>query len=198
MGEELTLVSIVLDGEELSEERYKLEAETLTIQQPGDAFIVEITNRIQLRQQYSLSGLYQSKTMLCTQCEAEGFRRMTWFLDRPDVMSTYSVTLIADKDLYPVLLSNGNRTDQGQLANNKHWASWHDPFPKSSYLFALVAGNLACLKDNFTTCSGRDIALEIYVEEHDLGKTQHAMQSLKIQCCGMSRPLAVNTILIYI
>jgi aminopeptidase N len=179
MGEELTLVSIVLDGEELSEERYKLEAETLTIQQPGDAFIVEITNRIQPVNNTSLSGLYQSKTMLCTQCEAEGFRRMTWFLDRPDVMSTYSVTLIADKDLYPVLLSNGNRTDQGQLANNKHWASWHDPFPKSSYLFALVAGNLACLKDNFTTCSGRDIALEIYVEEHDLGKTLHAMQSLK-------------------
>jgi len=179
MGEDLTLVSIDLDNQALSEQQYLLNTETLTILQPGDDFILEITNRIQPASNTALSGLYESKKMLCTQCEAEGFRRITWYLDRPDVMSSYQVTLVADKDNYPVLLSNGNRIDQGVLDNNKHWASWHDPFPKPSYLFALVAGNLACLQDRFTTCSGREIALEVYVEAHDLDKTQHAMQSLK-------------------
>ncbi|MBQ0724937.1 MAG: aminopeptidase N [Cycloclasticus sp.] len=179
VGEDLTLVSILVDNQALAEKDYLINDETLTILQPSDDFILEITNRIQPSSNTALSGLYESKTMLCTQCEAEGFRRITWYLDRPDVMSSFHVTLVADKDNYPVLLSNGNRIDQGVLDNNKHWASWQDPFPKPSYLFALVAGNLACLQDRFTTCSGREIALEIYVEAHDLDKTQHAMQSLK-------------------
>ncbi|ORU90524.1 MAG: aminopeptidase N [Cycloclasticus sp. symbiont of Poecilosclerida sp. M] len=179
MGEELSLVSITLNGETLNDTDYTLDAETLTIHQPTNEFVLEISNRINPASNTALSGLYESNKMLCTQCEAEGFRRITWFLDRPDVMSTYSVKLTADKQLYPVLLSNGNRINAGELDNNKHWIEWRDPFPKPSYLFALVAGDLACLKDNFTTSSNRNVALEVYVEEHDLEKSQHAMQSLK-------------------
>ena len=182
VGEELSLVSISIDGETLSSEKFSVDDKTLTIENPSDEFILEITNRINPSKNTALSGLYESNTMLCTQCEAEGFRRITWFLDRPDVMSIFTVTIVADKDNYPILLSNGNcsgRSNAGELENNKHWTSWHDPFPKPCYLFALVAGDLACLSDTFTTCSGRDIALEVYVEEHDLDKTQHAMQSLK-------------------
>jgi aminopeptidase N len=155
-----------------------LDDETLTLHAPQDEFVLEISNRINPAKNTALSGLYESNDMLCTQCEAEGFRRITWFLDRPDVMSIFSVTIEADENKYPILLSNGNRTGSSKNGS-KHTASWHDPFPKPSYLFALVAGDLACLKDTFTTCSGRDIALEVYVEEHDLNKTQHAMQSLE-------------------
>ena len=181
MGEELTLISIAINGETLSSEKYLLSNDTLTIHNPEIDFVLEISNHINPTTNTALSGLYKSKTMLCTQCEAEGFRRITWFLDRPDVMSVFNVTIVADKDKYPVLLSNGNCTGRSNnvLGTNKHSTSWHDPFPKPCYLFALVAGDLACLKDSFTTCSGKDIALEVYVEEHDLDKTQHAMQSLK-------------------
>ena len=178
-GEELTLKSISLNGETLTADQYTLNDESLSIAVLDKEFTLEIVNSINPAQNTALSGLYESNDMLCTQCEAEGFRRITWFLDRPDVMSIFSVMIEADKDKYPILLSNGNRVKHGNLANGKHWAKWHDPFPKPAYLFALVAGNLACLKDNFTTCSGRDVTLEIYVEEHDLDKTQHAMQSLK-------------------
>lgn len=181
MGEELSLISIAVNGHPLASDQYTLTEETLTLHHPNSDFVLEITNRINPSENTALSGLYQSKTMLCTQCEAEGFRRITWYLDRPDVMSIFSVTLVADKDQYPVLLSNGNCTKRSndELDNNKHSTQWLDPFPKPSYLFALVAGNLTCLTETFTSCSGRDIALEIYVEEHDLDKTQHAMQSLK-------------------
>ncbi|PHS73257.1 MAG: aminopeptidase N [Cycloclasticus sp.] len=179
MGEDLSLLSIQIDGTPLTAEQYTLTDESLTIHQPRNEFVIEISNSIIPSSNTALSGLFESNAMLCTQCEAEGFRRITWFLDRPDVMSIYSVTIEANKDKYPILLSNGNRSEQRDLDNNKHAASWHDPFPKPSYLFALVAGDLACLSDTFTTCSGREIALEIYVEEHDLDKTQHAMQSLK-------------------
>jgi len=180
MGEELSLISIAINGEKLSSEQYLLSNETLTIHDPGLDFVLEISNHINPTTNTALSGLYKSKSMLCTQCEAEGFRRITWFLDRPDVMSIFNVTIVADKDKYPVLLSNGNCTDRSPtLADNKHSTSWLDPFPKPCYLFALVAGDLACLRESFTTCSGREIALEVYVEEHDLDKTQHAMQSLK-------------------
>ncbi|HIF18843.1 MAG TPA: aminopeptidase N [Cycloclasticus sp.] len=179
MGEDLELISIAIDGQELSSEDYTLNEQTLTITQSADEFILEISNRINPVSNTALSGLYESKKMLCTQCEAEGFRRITWYLDRPDVMSVFDVTMEADINLYPVLLSNGNRADSGTLDNNKHWVSWQDPFPKPSYLFALVAGDLACLTDSFTTCSNQHVKLEVYVEEHDLDKTQHAMQSLK-------------------
>ena len=182
MGEELTLVSIKMDGLALTDKQYTLGDETLTIHSPMHEFILEINNRINPEKNTALSGLYESNGMLCTQCEAEGFRRITWFLDRPDVMSIFTVTIEADRNKYPILLSNGNRENNvidSKQANNKHAASWHDPFPKPSYLFALVAGDLACLKDTFTTFSGRHVELEVYVEEHDLNKTQHAMQSLK-------------------
>ena len=178
-GEDLTLNSVTLNGTVLTPKQYMLDEETLSIAYPGDEFTLEISNHINPESNTALSGLYKSKDMLCTQCEAEGFRRITWFLDRPDVMSTFSVTIEANKRKYPVLLSNGNRTSQTDLDNGKHRVSWQDPFPKPSYLFALVAGDLACLTDSFTTCSGRDIALEIYVEETDLNKTHHAMRSLK-------------------
>mgnify|MGYP000148796913 CR=1 FL=1 len=179
MGEELELLDIRLNGELLSENAYLLDDTTLTIKHVPDEFKLEINNRIKPSSNTALSGLYESKGMLCTQCEAEGFRRITWFLDRPDVMSIFSVSMSADKDSYPILLSNGNRLETTEIANNKHTANWHDPFPKPCYLFAIVAGDLACLNDNFISCSGRDIALEIYVEQSDLAKTQHAMQSLK-------------------
>jgi aminopeptidase N len=179
MGENLSLESIAIDDEILSDTHYTLDKNRLTIIPPRDEFILEISNRINPVSNTALSGLYASKGMLCTQCEAEGFRRITWFLDRPDVMSTYAVTLVADKQRYPILLSNGNRIDTGELDGGRHWASWQDPFPKPSYLFALVAGDLACLTDSFTTCSNRKITLEVYVEEQDLSKSQHAIQSLK-------------------
>ena len=178
MGEELTLESIAIDGKALTPEQYTLTDETLSIHKPKADFVLEISNRINPAKNTALSGLYESKTMLCTQCEAEGFRRITWFLDRPDVMSVFTVTIEADKNKYPILLSNGNRTGTN-VTGTTHTARWHDPFPKPSYLFALVAGDLAYLSDSFTTCSGREITLEVYVEEHDLDKTQHAMQSLK-------------------
>ena len=179
VGEELILESISLNGKALTPQQYTLTDKTLNIPGLDGEFTIDITNRINPAKNTALSGLYQSNDMLCTQCEAEGFRRITWFLDRPDVMSTFSVTLAADKSKYPILLSNGNRTEHITLDNEQHQASWHDPFPKPAYLFALVAGDLACLKDNFTTCSGRNISLEVYVEEQDLDKTDHAMQSLK-------------------
>jgi aminopeptidase N len=178
-GEDLTLESVTLNGTVLTPHQYKLDEKTLSIAYPGNEFTLEVSNHINPESNTALSGLYKSNDMLCTQCEAEGFRRITWFLDRPDVMSTYSVTIEADKGKYPILLSNGNRTHQTDLDNGKHQASWQDPFPKPSYLFALVAGDLACLTDSFITCSGRNITLEVYVEENDLNKTQHAMQSLK-------------------
>ncbi len=181
MGENLTLISITLDDHELLPEYYQQAPESLTIftvpqQQP---FIVTIQNQINPKANTALEGLYLSGSMLCTQCEAEGFRKITYFLDRPDVMSRFRTTLSADKDKYPVLLSNGNKVEHGELSGNRHWVTWEDPFKKPSYLFALVAGQLECLEDRFTTMSGRDISLQIFVEAYDLDKCGHAMQSLK-------------------
>ena len=181
MGEELQLVSIALDSHLLAETDFALSAESLTIHQvPQDqAFVVSIKNRINPKANTALEGLYLSSSMLCTQCEAQGFRKITWFLDRPDVMTRFKTTLMADKSKYPVLLSNGNKIAQGDLDNNRHWVSWEDPFAKPCYLFALVAGQLESVADQFTTMSGRQIALEIFVEQHNVDKCDHAMQSLK-------------------
>ncbi len=181
MGEELTLVSVAIDGNALSTEDYTQTTEHLSIHQvPQDkTFILSIENTISPQHNTAFEGLYQSRTMLCTQCEAEGFRKITYFLDRPDVMSTFKTTLIGDKDKYPVLLSNGNRVADGELAHNRHWVTWEDPFAKPCYLFALVAGQLECIEDNFVTQSGRNISLQIFVESHDVDKCEHAMQSLK-------------------
>ncbi len=181
MGEELQLVSIALDSHLLADTDFALSAESLTIHQvPQDqAFVVSIKNRINPKANTALEGLYLSSSMLCTQCEAQGFRKITWFLDRPDVMTRFKTTLMADKSKYPVLLSNGNKIAQGDLDNNRHWVSWEDPFAKPCYLFALVAGQLESVADQFTTMSGRQIALEIFVEQHNVDKCDHAMQSLK-------------------
>jgi aminopeptidase N len=126
-----------------------------------------------------LSGLYISSNTFCTQCEAEGFRRITYYLDRPDVMARFTTTIIADKQRYPVLLSNGNRIETKDLENGKHLVKWEDPFLKPSYLFALVAGNLACHAGEFVTKSGRNINLEIWVEPHNIDKCDHALVSLQ-------------------
>ncbi|MCK9606561.1 MAG: aminopeptidase N [Methylomonas sp.] len=181
MGEELELVSIGIDGNQLATEDFVITPEAMTIHQvPQDkSFVISIENRINPKANTALEGLYLSSSMLCTQCEAQGFRKITWFLDRPDVMSRFKTTLTADKSQYPVLLSNGNKIGQGELDHNRHWVSWEDPFAKPCYLFALVAGQLDCVADGFTTMSGRHIALEIFVEPHNVDKCAHAMQSLK-------------------
>ena len=180
-GEDLLLESLKINGQPLATSTYEVSAETLTI--PGapkmDVFTVEIETRINPKSNTALEGLYLSKDMLCTQCEAQGFRKITYFPDRPDVMAKYSVLLIGDKSRYPVMLSNGNKIATGELKNNRHWVKWEDPFPKPSYLFALVAGRLECVEDGFATVSGREVKLQIFVEPHDIDKCSHAMQSLK-------------------
>lgn len=181
-GENLQLLSIVLnDDTPLTEAQYLQTPESLIIhdvpqQRP---FVLTIENRINPKANTALEGLYLSNGMLCTQCEAEGFRKITYFLDRPDVMTRFTTTLTGDKDHYPVLLSNGNKIAHGDLPDNRHWVTWEDPFNKPCYLFALVAGQLESIEDHFTTQSGRDITLQIFVEKHDIDKCSHAMQSLK-------------------
>lgn len=181
-GENLTLISVVMnDDTELSEQDYQQTADSLIIHQVPQHrdFVLTIENTINPKANTALEGLYLSKSMLCTQCEAEGFRKITYFLDRPDVMAKFTTTLTGDKDHYPVLLSNGNKIAQGELSNNRHWVTWEDPFNKPCYLFALVAGQLDCVEDSYITQSGRKISLQIFVEKHDLDKCAHAMQSLK-------------------
>jgi aminopeptidase N len=179
-GEELELVSIALDGIALAPENYRIEPDgDLTILDPPDAFALDIAVRIKPQLNTALSGLYTSGGNFCTQCEAEGFRRITWFLDRPDVSARYWVRITADKARYPVLLSNGNPELHGDLPDGRHFATWVDPHPKPSYLFALVAGDLVALKDSFTAGSGRKVALAIWVRRGDEDKCAHAMASLK-------------------
>ncbi|MDD5275905.1 MAG: M1 family aminopeptidase, partial [Methylovulum sp.] len=181
-GENLMLVRVVLnDDNNLTEQDYLQTPDSLTIhdvpqQRP---FVLTIENQINPKANTALEGLYLSNGMLCTQCEAEGFRKITYFLDRPDVMTQFTTTLTGDKDRYPVLLSNGNKIAAGELPNNQHWVTWEDPFAKPCYLFALVAGQLECVSGTFTTQSGREIALQIFVEQQDVDKCGHALQSLK-------------------
>ncbi len=180
-GENLVLDSVKLNGQPLRPEMYEVTAEGLII--PGapkvEAFTLEVETRINPKTNTALEGLYLSKDMLCTQCEAQGFRKITYFPDRPDVMTKFSTLLIGDKTRYPVLLSNGNKTAAGELKNNRHWVKWEDPFPKPCYLFALVAGRLESIEDEFITRSGRKVKLQIFVEPHDIDKCDHAMRSLK-------------------
>jgi aminopeptidase N len=181
-GENLTLISVILnDDNELTEQHYLQTPDSLIIHEVPQHrnFVLTIENTINPKANTAYEGLYLSSTMLCTQCEAEGFRKITYFLDRPDVMAKFTTTLVGDMDRYPVLLSNGNKIAQGELADNRHWVTWEDPFNKPCYLFALVAGQLECIEDRFTTLSGRNISLQIFVEKHDLDKCAHAMQSLK-------------------
>ncbi|MSO76827.1 MAG: aminopeptidase N [Alphaproteobacteria bacterium] len=178
-GDELDLVSVALDGRLLGPGDYGLDAATLTIPAPPDEFVLETLTRIHPAANTRLEGLYVSNGTFCTQCEAEGFRRITFFPDRPDVMATYGVTIRAGRDACPVLLSNGNPVAQRTLEGGRHEAVWHDPHPKPSYLFALVAGRLDALRDHFTTRSGRAVELAIYVEPGNAARAAHAMDSLK-------------------
>ena len=182
LGENLKLIRVIIhDDKELSESDYQLTPDSLIIHSVPQhrEFILTIENTINPKANTALEGLYLSNGMLCTQCEAEGFRKITYFLDRPDVMSQFTTTLVGDKTQYPVLLSNGNKIASGDLDNNQHWVTWEDPFNKPCYLFALVAGQLDCIEDHFITKSGRSISLQIFIEPHDLDKCDHAMQSLK-------------------
>jgi aminopeptidase N len=178
-GESLELKSISLDGLPLDASRFHIEKGLLTIANVPSAFALEIETIIKPQENTALSGLYKSSGNFCTQCEAQGFRRITYFLDRPDVMARYTTKIIADEKNYPVLLSNGNLIASGKLDNGKHWAHWEDPFKKPCYLFALVAGNLEFIEDSFETKSGRQVKLRIYVEKGNQDKSLHAMQSIK-------------------
>jgi aminopeptidase N len=178
-GRKLELVSVTVDGRALSEAHYGRDAEHLTIPGIGRRARLEIVTRLDPAANTSLDGLYRSSGSFCTQCEPEGFRKITYYLDRPDVMAPMTVRMAADKAQYPVLLSNGNPVERGDLPGGRHYAVWDDPFPKSSYLFALVAGNLGHIEDSFTTASGRTVKLGIYAAAADLDKLDHAMRSLK-------------------
>ena len=178
-GEDLTLTSIHLDGEELPSSAYQINEEGLLLLDPPLAFSLDIINRINPEANTCLSGLFITNGVFCTQCEPHGFRRITYFIDQPDNLSRFSTTIVADKEHYPILLSNGNCVDSGMAANGRHWVKWEDPFLKPSYLFALVAGKLDLLEDQFITQSGRKVNLQLYVEPGELPKTAHAMQSLK-------------------
>lgn len=176
-GESITLIKVVLNDNLISD--YDVNSEQLTIPTTEDEFTLCVETVINPEANKTLEGLYFSAGAYCTQCEAEGFRKITYFLDRPDVLAKYDVTIYADKARYPHLLSNGNQIDKGQLEDGRHWVKWQDPFNKPSYLFALVAGDFDLLTDNFMTQSGRNVALELYVDKGALDKGHHAIASLK-------------------
>ncbi|MEM6826963.1 MAG: aminopeptidase N [Pseudomonadota bacterium] len=175
-GDGLSALSVVVDG--ALSENWTMDGPDLVVTLPGEAHEVSITTEIAPDQNTALMGLYASNGMLCTQCEAEGFRRITFFPDRPDVLSTYSVRMEGPKDQFPILLCNGNNTANGDLGGGRHFAEWHDPWPKPSYLFALVAGDLVAHSGPFTTRSGREVECNIWVREEDIDRTDHALQSL--------------------
>ncbi|MCW8964664.1 MAG: aminopeptidase N [Gammaproteobacteria bacterium] len=182
-GESLKPTSVTLNGELLDNHQYQLEEDSLTIEDVPDGSTLTTIVELDPASNTTLMGLYQSSGNYCTQCEAEGFRKITFFPDRPDVLSVYTVMIVADKKKYPILLSNGNPQDAGdtppdQQGNARHFAVWHDPHPKPSYLFALVAGDLARIHDEYTTMSGRKVDLNIYVEHHNADKCEHAMRSI--------------------
>jgi aminopeptidase N len=178
-GQELELVSLLLDDIELQRSDYVLDDNQLTLQPTAERFVVDSSVRIHPETNTALEGLYKSGKMFCTQCEAEGFRKITYYLDRPDVMSRFTTTVSGDQERYPILLSNGNPVASGTDDGGRHWATWEDPFKKPAYLFALVAGDLWSIEDSFTTMSGRNVALRIYVEPENIDQCQHAMDSLK-------------------
>jgi len=187
-GRQLHLEKLLLDNTQLLSANYILDEDGLTISgltallgRTPDEFTLECHTRLEPQKNTALEGLFKSGAMFCTQCEAEGFRRITYYLDRPDVMAKFTTTIFADRSRYPILLSNGNNVASGidDRDANRHWVSWEDPFKKPSYLFALVAGDLACIKDEYTTGSGRKISLQIFVEPKDLDKCDHAIRSLK-------------------
>ncbi|BBP82006.1 aminopeptidase N [Pseudomonas sp. Pc102] len=178
-GQQLELLALSMDDRELGAADYQLTDSHLTLQPVSDSFTLDSTVRIHPESNTALEGLYKSGSMFCTQCEAEGFRKITYYLDRPDVMSRFTTTVSAEQHRYPVLLSNGNPVASGAEEGGRHWATWEDPFKKPAYLFALVAGDLWCVEDVFTTMTQREVTLRIYVEPENIDKVQHAMDSLK-------------------
>ncbi|MGB3918900.1 MAG: aminopeptidase N [Thiothrix litoralis] len=178
-GEALELLEVRLNGLPLSETDYSVSDTGMSVHNVSALCTLEIVTRIYPQKNTSLEGLYQSSGNFCTQCEAQGFRKITYYPDRPDVMTVFTTQILADKQKYPVLLSNGNLTGSGDLPDGRHWARWEDPFHKPAYLFALVAGNLQHVEDHYTTLSGREVTLRIYTEAHNIDKCDHAMQSLK-------------------
>ena len=178
-GQQLELLELKLDDQVLGEGDYQVTDSHLTVQPTQASFVLDSSVRIHPESNTALEGLYKSGSMFCTQCEAEGFRKITYYLDRPDVMSAFTTTVSAEQHRYPVLLSNGNPIASGSEEGGRHWATWEDPFKKPAYLFALVAGDLWCVEDTFTTMSQREVALRIYVEPENIDKCQHAMDSLK-------------------
>jgi len=177
-GVELKLIELSLDGRQLSPQEYRLDDDSLTIGALADNFEISCEVEIDAAANTRLEGLYLSNGNFCTQCEAEGFRYITYYLDRPDVMSVFSTEIHAERSSCPLLLSNGNRVDGGETGD-RHWVRWDDPYPKPSYLFALVAGDLACIEDRFVTRSGRDVQLQIFTEHHNSDKCDHALRSLQ-------------------
>ncbi len=177
-GVGLKVVDLQIDEDFLDDSDFSYDGKLLSIPDVPHEFVFRATVEIDPAANTSLEGLYQSNGNYCSQCEAEGFRQLTFYLDRPNVMSVFTTTVRADKKSFPVLLSNGNKTDAGD-DGERHWVKWEDPFPKPSYLFALVAGDLACISGAFTTLSGRHVDLEIYTEHHNKDKCDHALTSLQ-------------------
>ncbi len=177
-GQQLELVSISLDGRVLQDGEFSCDENHLKIHAAPEECVVRTEVRIRPQENTALEGLYGSGNFLLTQCEAEGFRKITYFPDRPDVMTRYTVRIEADRSQYPVLLSNGNAVDSGEAGNGRHWVVWEDPFHKPSYLFALVAGDLAFIEDHFVTRSGRKVLLRVYTEHRNIDKCDYAMESL--------------------
>lgn len=178
-GQLLELLSVKLADVDLTASDYELTPDSLTVQPKSETFTLDTSVKIHPETNTALEGLYKSSGMFCTQCEAEGFRKITYYLDRPDVMSTFTTTVIASKKDFPILLSNGNPIEAGPSENGRHWITWEDPFKKPAYLFALVAGDLWCIEDTFVTMTERKVTLRIYVEQENIDKCQHAMDSLK-------------------
>ncbi|MCB2077508.1 MAG: aminopeptidase N, partial [Novosphingobium sp.] len=176
-GDGIAALCVNVDGK--AADGWRMDGPDLLIDLSGDSHEVEIETALNPAANSQLMGLYASNGMLCTQCEAEGFRRMTFFPDRPDVLSIYRVRMEGDKESFPILLSNGNCVAQGEGDAGSHWAEWHDPWPKPSYLFALVAGQLVANHSTFTTMNGREVDLNIWVRPGDESRTGHAMDSLK-------------------
>lgn len=179
-GEGLVLKSISINGKTLNSDQYVVTEETLTIKNVPSTFTLETLVEVNPEANKSCEGLYLSKGIFATQCEAEGFRHITYFLDRPDVMTSYTATVEADKKKYPVLLSNGDLVSKKDLDNGRHQAVWRDPHKKPSYLFALVAGDLGVVAGDFTTLSGKKVKLEVYASHGKQSRCHHALESLQI------------------
>ncbi len=178
-GDDVKLIGVAMDDYSLPPEEYRISEGKLIITATADKFILTCETLLEPQNNTRLEGLYRSSSMFCTQCEAEGFRHITYYLDRPDVMSVFTTTIIADESRYPVLLSNGNEVERSKTDDGKTLVVWHDPFPKPAYLFALVAGDLAVKNDVFTTQSKRDVKLQIFTETHNIDKVDYAMEALK-------------------